>query len=47
MVVAGVTQALGAVFLMVVFLPTPLAVKLPMAVIGVLRSWRGSPRSPR
>ena len=43
MVVAGVTQALGALFLMVVFLPTPLAVKLPMAVIGVLLIVAGFP----
>ena len=43
MVVAGVTQALGAVFLMIVFLPTPLAVKLPMSVIGVLLIVAGFP----
>ena len=43
MVVAGVTQAVGALFLMVVFLPTPLVVKLPMAVIGVLLIVAGFP----
>jgi MFS family permease len=43
MVVAGVTQALGAMFLIIVFLPTPLAVKLPMAVIGVLLIVAGFP----
>jgi MFS family permease len=34
---------LGAVFLIIVFLPTPLAVKLPMAVIGVLLIVAGFP----
>ena len=43
MVVAGVTQAAGACCLIVVFLPTPLAVKLPVAVVGVLLIVAGFP----
>jgi MFS family permease len=43
MVIAGVSQLLGAVCLMIVFAPTPLAVKLPVSVVGVLLIVMGFP----
>jgi MFS family permease len=43
MVIAGVSQLFGAVCLMIVFAPTPLAVKLPVSVVGVLLIVMGFP----
>jgi MFS family permease len=43
MLIAGLTQLLGAVCLMIVFAPTPLAVKLPVSVVGVLLIVMGFP----
>lgn len=43
MLLAGVTQAIGAMGLIVVFLPVPLAVRLVMSVVGVMFVVAGFP----